>query len=109
MASFDPGEMTARLTLSRPVAVSDGQGGAVVTHEAVAALWARIVPLAAAIEERAGAELVTLTHRIWIRHRADMQAGMRLEKGARRFAVKSAHDPDETRRFLVLSCEEEGP
>ncbi|NLS02860.1 phage head closure protein [Rhizobium sp. P32RR-XVIII] len=105
---FDPGQMTARLELERPVATPDGQGGAAVSYEAVAALWARVEPLGEVREERAGADVFTLTHRIWLPFRSDLQAGMRLRKGSRIFAIGAWRDPDETARYIVCLCEEAG-
>ncbi len=108
--TIDPGAMTARMALERPVAAGDGQGGAVMTFEPVRELWARLEPLAAPVEERAGAEVFVVTHRIWINFRADMEAdmeaGMRFRRGIRRFVVKAWRDPDETGRYLVCDCEE---
>lgn len=105
---FDPGQLTARLELERPVATPDGQGGATIAYEAVASIWAKIEPAGHAVIERASAEAFTLTHRIWVRYRADIAAGMRLNKGMRVFVVKAFFDPDETGRYLVCHCEEEG-
>ena len=65
--------------------VSDGQGGAVTGFAVVTSLWARIVPVSARDEERADEEVFTVTHRIWIRFREDLVAGMRFRKGGRLF------------------------
>lgn len=105
---LDPGQMTARLELEAPVETPDGQGGATLAYEAVASLWARIELVAETREERAGADVFTLTHRIWLRFRSDVRAGMRLRKGGRIFAIGAWRDPDETGRYLVCLCEEEG-
>lgn len=105
---FDPGTLSARLTIERPVAVADGQGGAAIVFDFVGHGWARIEPVAAATGDIAGAEPVTVTHRIWLRHRTGLAAGWRLTKGTRRFRVRSVHDPDGTARFLVATCEEDG-
>ncbi|WP_416795934.1 phage head closure protein [Ciceribacter azotifigens] len=106
-AAFDPGGMTARLTLEAPVDTPDGQGGATVTWSAVAGLWARIEPVTASVGEEAGG-WVTITHAIWMRHRGDVSSGMRLVKGGRVFVVETAHDPDESGRYLLCRCREEG-
>ncbi|MBW8321633.1 MAG: phage head closure protein [Arenimonas sp.] len=108
LVDFDPGALTARLRLEQPVETPDGQGGAMVGFEAVADLWARIEPLGADVEEVAGAGRVIVTHHVWLRYRADLAAGMRLIKGTRRFVIESVRDPDETGRFLVCHCREEG-
>lgn len=104
---LDTGQLTARLELEMPVSVSDGQGGAIVTYETRASLWARIEPVTQVVAEQAGAEVFLVTHRVWLRFRSDIEAGMRLRKGARIFAIRAWSDPDETRRFQVCRCEEE--
>jgi SPP1 family predicted phage head-tail adaptor len=106
---FDPGQMTARLELEAPVEKPDGQGGAVITFEARASAWALIEPVGYAIEEEADGRVFTLTHRIWLRWRPDIAAGMRLRKGARIFWIGATQDPDETERYLICHCEEKGP
>lgn len=108
LVDFDPGALTARLRLERPVESPDGQGGATVGFETVADLWARIEPLSADVEEVAAAGRVIVSHHVWLRFRADLAAGMRLIKGTRRFAIESVRDPDETGRYLVCRCREDG-
>ncbi len=103
---FDPSQMTARLSLEEAVSTPDGQGGATVTWTEIAAMWARIEPVSFSLTERAGAEIGTVTHRIWLRFRDGVSAGQRLRKGARLFAVKLVQDPDETGRYLTCLCEE---
>lgn len=106
--TIDPGQMTARLELEMRDDVSDGQGGVLPGFAPVTALWARIEPVSIGEEERADAEVFTVTHRIWIRFRDDLAAGMRFRKGTRIFTVRAFHDPDETRRYLVCRCVEDG-
>lgn len=108
LVDFDPGTLTARLRLEHPVEIPDGQGGATVGFQFVADLWARVEPLDANVEELAGAGRVIVTHHVWLRFRADVAAGMRLTKGARRFTIESLRDPDETGRYLLCRCREEG-
>ncbi len=104
---FDPGQMTARLSLETAAASPDGQGGADTTWSETAALWARIEPVSFQVRHEAGAETGTVTHRIWVRFRRDIEAGQRFRKGERVFLVKLVRDPDETQRYLVCQCEEE--
>lgn len=103
---IDPGAFTARLTLEQSVEVPDGQGGVIRTHAPIGAAWARIDPVTADRVLSAGAQAMTVTHRIWLRHRSDLQSGMRLRKGARVFELKTFRDPDETARYLVCECGE---
>ncbi len=108
LSDFDPGEMTARLILEAPVETADGQGGVVTTYLPVASLWARIVPVRLEVFERAGGDVATITHNVWIRRRDDVVAGMRLRKGGRLFAVVAFHDPDDSGRYGLCRCEEAG-
>jgi SPP1 family predicted phage head-tail adaptor len=107
VAFFDPGQMTARLDLEAPQVLPDGQGGATVTWQVTASLWARIEPVSFVVSEQAGAESGRISHRIWLAYRQDVVTGQRLRKGGRVFAIKLVRDPDETARYLVCQCEEE--
>lgn len=108
MAAVDPGQLSDRLDLEMRDDVSDGQGGIVAGFALVTSLWARVEPVSVTHEEQADAAVFTVTHRISIRFRADLQAGMRFCKGARVFTIQAFHDPDESRRYLVCRCTEEG-
>ena len=106
---IDPGALTARLVLERPVETPDGQGGVARSFTALATLWARIEPVQARADEAAGAAPVTVTHRIWLRARGDLAGGMRLRKGTRLFVLRAFRDPDETARYTLCDCEEIRP
>ncbi len=87
---------------------SDGAGGVTLAWDAVAEIWAEIVPMKA--EERAvgeGQGDLTL-HKIIIRKRDDVSTGDRLVLGARLFSIKSVTDRQEDARYLTCLCEEEG-
>ncbi|SIR15855.1 phage head-tail adaptor, putative, SPP1 family [Rhizobium sp. RU20A] len=105
---FDPGRLSRRMTLERPVEMPDGQGGATLAYVAVADLWALIEPLAMPEREAAGEARFEVRHAVWLRHRADVTAGMRFRMGGRVLVIRSLRDPDETRRYLVCRCTEEG-
>lgn len=106
--ALDPGMMSARLDLEMRNDVSDGQGGIVPGFVSVTSVWARIEPVFLKQEERAGEEVFSVTHRLWIRFREDLAVGMRFRKGDRIFVLKGFHDPDETRRYIVCACLEDG-
>ncbi|WP_234894392.1 phage head closure protein [Agrobacterium vitis] len=103
----DPGRMTARLTLEQPVNEPDGQGGVSQGWQAIAMLWALIEPQSFTREERGEAEIATIDQTVTIRFRTDVARGHRLVKGTRILAVRALRDPDESKRFLLLDCEEE--
>lgn len=104
---LDPGRLTARLDLEMRTDVPDGQGGATQGWSVVRSLWAAIEPVSEASHERASAEGVTITHRVWLVFCSGVAVGMRFRKGRRILAIRAVMDPDETRRFLVCRCEEE--
>lgn len=105
---FDAGQLTVRLDLESAVEVPDGQGGVTQSHAATASLWARIEPVSAEADELGHVERQAVTHRIWIRHTDAVAPGMRFRKGARIFTIRTVHDPDESRRYLVARVTEEG-
>ncbi|WP_296064543.1 phage head closure protein [uncultured Agrobacterium sp.] len=104
---LDPGKLTARLELDVRTETPDGQGGAAQSWNFLLSLWAAIEPVSETSHERASAEGVTITHRVWLVYREDIAAGMRFRKGRRSLAIRAVMDPDETRRFIVCRCEEE--
>jgi len=109
VSSFDPGQLSCRVTLERAVRTADGSGGATVAWDEVATLWTAIEPVAAG--ETYGADRLStrVTHRITIRFREDVAGGMRIVHRGRGLGIAAWRDPDETRRFLVLEAVEERP
>lgn len=103
---IDPGLMTARLDLETFLETPDGQGGVIRSTVVLATLWARIEPLAVFIGERQDERLSEASHRIDLRWRGDLKAGMRLRKGPRLFEIMAAIDPDESRRIISCRCRE---
>ncbi|HTO30834.1 MAG TPA: phage head closure protein [Pararhizobium sp.] len=106
--TLDPGQLSVRLDLEMGDDTSDGQGGIQTDYTTIGALWARIEPVAVRAEERADEAVFSVTHRIWLRFREDIAAGMRFRKGGRVFTIRAFSDPDETRCYLVCRCTEEG-
>ncbi|OLP61852.1 hypothetical protein BJF93_19395 [Xaviernesmea oryzae] len=104
LADLDPGALSTRLTLDLPIETADGQGGVSITYRSVGQAWGRIEPLP--VHGSAEDDDARATHRIWLRHRTDLKAGMRFGFGSRSFLLVSAGDPDETRRLIVARvCE----
>jgi SPP1 family predicted phage head-tail adaptor len=103
---FDAGQLTARLDLESVSDASDGQGGVTQNHAVAASLWARIEPVAADVVELGHVERQAVTHRIWIRHTDLVAPGMRFRKGTRIFTIRTVHDPDDRRRYLVCRTTE---
>lgn len=98
-----------RLVLEAPVEADDGAGGRTRHYAAVASLWGRVAPLKGGEDDVADATGQVLTHRVWLRWRAGVDASMRLRFGERILSVRSVTDPGERRRSLVLLCQEVRP
>lgn len=103
---IDPGQMTARLALEAAVETPDGQGGVTRTYVETGSAWALIEPVGDTVEEEASGTVFKRTHRVWLRFRSDVVAGMRLRKGGRIFWIGGTQDPDDSRRYLICHCEE---
>jgi SPP1 family predicted phage head-tail adaptor len=97
------------VAIQAPNPGSDGGGGRGdpwASPTAVATLRARIEPLKGGEKLRAMQLQDSVSHRITIRHRADVTARMRVVFGARVFNIRAVIDPGERRRWLELLCEE---
>ena len=69
----DIGALNRRLVLEAPVETGDGAGGVVRTYEAVATLWAQVMPVSARDDIAADSLGAVLRHRIVIRARGRHQ------------------------------------
>ena len=103
---LDPGALATELTLETCTPVSDGMGGHAEEWNAIATLFARVEPLAARSRPGAGQTIETVTHRIIMRHRAGILAGMRFVRPGRVFEIVTVHDPDGTGRYLACGTRE---
>lgn len=105
---IDPGVLRIELSLQQAELTPDGMGGHAQSWQEIATVFARIEPVSANARFGAGQTLEQVTHRITLRWRADLASGMRFVRAGRVFEILTAHDPDETQRYLVCRCREEG-
>ena len=103
------GRLRRRLVLEAPVATPDGLGGAMQVFEAVAAFWAQVEWLSGTESWRRGRPEQARDYRVTLRWRGDVDAGRRLRDGDRLFDIRSAADPDGSRRRLICLVEEVVP
>lgn len=101
-----------RLTLQEEVQTPDGFGGYARTWQDVADVWAEIISLAGTIKS-AGREILfagqlqaEVSHRILLRYRDDVAAGMRLVFENRAFNIQSVVNTDEKNETLELLVQE---
>lgn len=102
----DPGKLNRRLVLEEPVIVPDGAGGVIRTYQALATLWAALIPVSAGNVLVADGAGVTVTHRIAIRSGPEVTTRHRFRWGARVFQVVALRDRDGEGRFLEIEAEE---
>ncbi len=107
--SLDPGALRRAVDLQQQTRTADGAGGFSEGWTTVATVFARIVPLRADSRLRADQLAETVTHRIVLRWRAGVVAGMRFASGGRVFDIVTVHDPDETGRYLECRVREDLP
>jgi len=100
------GQLRHWVTIETPVRSADGGGGADTVWQAVDVVWANVAPLSGAEPVEAEKLEARLTHRITLRWRGDVTAIMRMTMAGRIFAIESATDIDERRRWLECLCVE---
>lgn len=101
----DIGALNRRLVLEAPAETGDGTGGIVRTYEAVATLWAHVMPVSARDDISADSLGAVLRRRIVIRARGDISTRHRLRDGARVYRVVAVRESF-GRRFLEIDVEE---
>lgn len=104
---LDPGMLRHELSLQSAQRLDDGSGGFSESWVEVATVFARLDPMRSRSFFRADQRLEEATHRITIRHRDDVESGMRFEKQGRRFLILTVGDPDESGRYLVCTTKED--
>ena len=101
----DIGAMRERFVLEQPVRTADGGGGASVTWETVAELWAAARPISG--DERLRHDQLSgrITHEVWIRYRVGVLPTMRLRQDARIYEIVAVLEVERRARLKCL-CEE---
>ena len=99
------GAMNERFALQQPIRTPDDAGGATVTWETVADVWAHVRPISG--DERLAHDQLAgrLTHEVWIRHRAGVTPAMRFSQGARIYEIVAVLEMQRRTRLKCL-CEE---
>ena len=100
------GALRHRVTIEEPVRTADEAGGADITWQAVASVWAEIQP-------KTGREVFEsdqlggrVTHDVRMRYRAGITPKMRILHAGRLFDIRFAANIGERREWLVCACEE---
>ena len=99
------GAMRDRLTLESPVRTGDGGGGADIAWTALGTVWAAVRTITGEERLRADAIAGRVTHRVWLRYRADVVPAMRFRTGARILEIVAVLATPRRDRLQCL-CEE---
>jgi SPP1 family predicted phage head-tail adaptor len=105
-SSIPIGARGRRFVLEVPRETPDGFGGFIRSYQAGPQLWGALEMLSAGERVRADRPEQAVTHRVTLRYREGVTGAMRLTLGLRRFAIRSATDPDGSQRDLVCLVEE---
>jgi SPP1 family predicted phage head-tail adaptor len=103
------GARSRRFVIEVPLESPDGFGGVIRTYAAGPQCWGAMEMVSGDERERADRMEQAVTHRVTFSYREGITGATRLTLGPRRFAVRSAADPDGSRRQLVCLVEEVGP
>jgi SPP1 family predicted phage head-tail adaptor len=98
-----------RFVLEFPLESPDGFGGVIRSYAPGPQVWGAMEMLSGTERIRADRPEQSLTHRITLRYRDGVTGAMRLTAGLRRFSIRTASDPDGSRRDLVCMVEEIRP
>ena len=103
------GAMRHRLTIESPVDTPDGFGGLIRSFVARANISAAMEQVK--MDQRAVSfgETVEITHLVHLRASANVAAGWRLRKGARRFEIMAVLPDDRASGFILCHCRELAP
>lgn len=100
------GEMRERVTLQSPLLAADGAGGADVSWDDEATVWAKVETLTG--DERVNGERLAprARFRLTIRYRNGLNTAMRALWKTRPLDIRAIRDPDGRKHLLILDCEE---
>tara|TARA_R110000868_G_scaffold12110_7_gene58721 strand:- start:14429 stop:14752 length:324 start_codon:yes stop_codon:yes gene_type:complete len=99
------GQLRERVTIERPMRVSDGTGGESVSWAELGEVWAQVVSLTGSEVTQAERDEARGRFTVTIRHREDVSAAMRLVWRGKVLNIRSLRDPDGRRRWLAVSAE----
>jgi SPP1 family predicted phage head-tail adaptor len=103
------GERGRRFTLQLPVETPDGFGGVLRTFQPGPLLWGAMRLVGDGERRSADRPAESVTHRVTLPWRDGIADGSQLTLGLRRFRIRSASDPDGSRREMVCLVEELRP
>lgn len=99
------GSLREPLTIQRKVAVSDGMGGQAIQWIDLATVRGDVRPLSGRESVQAMQLQASLTHRIYIRYRADLTPADRLVMRGQHLQIRAIVNVEMRNRWLELACD----
>jgi SPP1 family predicted phage head-tail adaptor len=95
-----------RVRLEREVKTPDAMGGYLRSWQKIAELWAEIIPVRGKEMMNADRMQSSVTHRVTLRFRSDIQAEDRLVEDDITYTIKFLHPVAQNRKLLELWVEQ---
>ena len=104
------GALRHRLCLEAPLMVASAGGGATLSWQRVADVWAEVTTIAGREGFVSDGVSARITHQVRLRYRADLLPEMRFvtARGGQ-YDIRAVRDVDGSRRWLSCLCEEVVP
>jgi SPP1 family predicted phage head-tail adaptor len=102
------GELRHRLALQSATDSTDNYGQPTRSWATYATVWGKVLPVTASESQLANQQQTDITHRITIRHRADVTAEHRIIFGSRTLNIRGVRDLEERGIALEIDAEENG-
>jgi len=93
------------LTIQRKLAVSDGMGGQAIQWIDLTTVRAHVKPLSGREAVQAMQLQASITHRIYMRYRADLTPADRLVMRGQPLQIRSVINVEMRNRWLELACD----
>lgn len=105
--NISAGRLNQRLTIENPTAGEpDARGERTIEWEEVAVVWGCVEPVGPRWLEVAKQFASTVTHKVTIRHKTDINIRQRFVLGERVLAINGIVDPSESHETTVCYCTE---
>lgn len=99
------GMLREPLTIQRKLAVSDGMGGQAIQWIDLTTVRAHVKPLSGREAVQAMQLQASITHRIYMRYRADLTPADRLVMRGQPLQIRSVINVEMRNRWLELACD----
>lgn len=101
---FRPGELDQRIELQKESRVSDGMGGATVTWQTQATVWAHVRPLRGSERLQADTMEAPARYLVVVRYRQDVSESWRIAWNGKVMNINFIQDGGARSAYLPMEC-----